>query len=197
MKSDAFRVAPKFPARLILTTPVHLVAFGFGSGLARKAPGTWGTLLAVPLAAALVWLPLPLYLILLALLSLIGIWVCGESCRRLGVPDHPGVVFDEIVAYLLAALPLMPALGWWPWPLWTGLAAAFVLFRLFDIAKPGPIRWLDRNVEGGFGVMIDDLAAGLLAGLVLAGCAFAAVELMPPPAQAAAMNWARNVLALQ
>ena len=178
MKSSAFRVAPKFPARLIMTTPVHFLAFGFGSGLARKAPGTWGTLAAVPIALALLWLPWPVYAGLLVVASIVGVRICGESCRRLGVPDHPGVVFDEIVAYLLTIMPLLPALGLWPWPMWTGLLAGFVLFRIFDIAQPWPIRWLDAHVDGGLGVMIDDLAAGLLSALLLAAAAWLGAELL-------------------
>ena len=141
--------------RFVFGNPIHFLAFGFGSGLLKPGPGTWGTLTALPLAALwhvagwpmlwLGWLCMPLFLV--------GIPICGKTCRALGVHDHGGVVFDEIVA-MLAILALVP-LGWQSW------ALAFALFRLFDILKPWPIRWLDAKVHGGFGVMLDDaLAAG-------------------------------------
>jgi len=157
--------APPPPARLILTTPEHLVAFGFGAGLARKAPGTAGTLVGVPLAWALLWLPPPAYLGVTAVLFVFGVWVCDRSARLLGVHDYPGIVFDEIVGFLVAAAPLLrhPAHG----AVW--LLPAFVLFRFFDIFKPWPIGWLDARVHGGFGIMLDDLVAGVYAALPLAG----------------------------
>lgn len=161
------RAAPRFPAQLILGTPIHFLAFGFGSGLAPVAPGTWGTLVAVPMAALLLLLPWQAYLGLCIVLALVGIPICGESCRRLGVSDYSGVVFDEIVAYLWAVAPLLPALAWWPFPLWTGLFAGFVLFRFFDVVKPWPIRWFDRHVHGGLGVMLDDLLAALMTAALL------------------------------
>ena len=159
--------APKPPARLILTTPEHLIAFGFGAGLSPQAPGTVGTLWGVPFWLALCWLPPLGHLIAVALLFGFGVWVCGRSATLLGVPDHSGIVFDEIVGFLVTALPLLPALGLvtdWrtPW-----LVLAFVVFRLFDIFKPWPIRMLDARVHGGFGIMLDDLVAGLYGAAVL------------------------------
>jgi len=149
---------PRVPDwRFLLEHPAHFIAFGFGSGLAAKAPGTWGTLVALPLYLLLFKLGLaPLHIAILCLpLFLFGIWVCGKSCRDLGVHDHGGVVWDEIVAMLLV-LTATPAtaMGW---------IVAFALFRLFDIVKPWPIRWLDARVHGGFGVMLDDLVAALFA----------------------------------
>lgn len=155
--------APRPPARLIMTTPEHLIAFGFGAGLSPKAPGTVGTLLGLPLWFALSWLaPLP-YAIALLVFAGFGVWVCGRSAKLLGLHDCPGIVFDEIVGFLVAAAPLLPALGLTSGPAWAWLIAAFLLFRLFDIWKPWPIRWLDAQVHGGFGIMVDDLLAGVYA----------------------------------
>lgn len=159
--------APKPPARLILTTPEHLVAFGLGAGLSPRAPGTVGTLWGV-----LLWLPLQLlppaaYGIALALLFGFGVWICGRSARLLGIHDSPGIVFDEIVGFLVTAAPLLPALGLASGPAWAWLLTAFVLFRIFDIAKPWPIRRLDEAVHGGFGIMLDDVAAGIYGAAVL------------------------------
>ncbi len=139
--------------------PVHFLAFGFGSGLAAKAPGTWGTLAALPLWYALQLLPLPLYGAVLVLAFVIGIYLCGATARHLGVHDHGGIVWDEFVG-LWIALAAVPAQ--WPWVL-----AGFALFRLFDIWKPWPIRLLDRKVHGGFGIMIDDVIAGIYAAVCL------------------------------
>lgn len=158
--------AAKPPARLVLTTPAHFIAFGFGAGLSPFAPGTAGTLVAVPVWFALAWLPLPLYAVALAALIVFGIWNCGESSRLLGVPDHSGIVFDEIAGFCVAATPLLMG---FQGSLWLGLLLAFVLFRIFDIFKPWPIRWLDSHVHGGFGIMADDLLAGVYAAFVLWG----------------------------
>ncbi|MBI2383174.1 MAG: phosphatidylglycerophosphatase A [Gammaproteobacteria bacterium] len=161
--------APKPPAELVLTTPEHLIAFGFGAGLAPVAPGTFGTLVGVPVWLAIAFLSLPYYAAALALLILFGIWVCGESARLLGIHDCPGIVFDEIAGFCVAATPLLPALALATIPPLWGLVSAFVLFRLFDIAKPWPIRKLDQTLHGGFGIMADDLLAGAYAAAVLAG----------------------------
>lgn len=160
------RDIPRPPARLVLTTPEHLVAFGFGAGLAPVAPGTAGTLVGLPFFFALACLPWPAYAAATAALFVFGCWVCGASSRLLQVHDYPGFVFDEIVGFLIACLPLLPGLQGpqWHWPL--ELLAAFVLFRLFDVLKPWPIRLIDRHVHGGLGIMLDDAVAGAAA----AGC---------------------------
>lgn len=158
---------PRPPARLILTTPEHFIAFGFGSGLAPFAPGTFGTLAGLPFWLLLMHLSLPHYAIALALLFGLGCWICGESARLLGVHDYGGIVFDEIVGLLAACTPLMLIAGGVHGAGWLWLLAAFGLFRAFDILKPWPIRWLDRHVEGGFGIMVDDVLAGLAAAAVL------------------------------
>jgi phosphatidylglycerophosphatase A len=133
-------------------SPARLVAFGFGSGLVRPAPGTWGTLfgwasfalLLRPLAAG--W-----QLSVIAAAFLVGVWACGRAGRDLGVADHGGMVWDEVVAFWLV-LAVLPG-GW------LAQLAAFGLFRFFDIVKPSPIRHFDRRLKGGFGVMFDDLLA--------------------------------------
>ena len=133
-----------------------LLAFGFGSGLAPRAPGTFGTLVGVAFCWMLQGWSTALYVGVLVGVAAVGVPICGAAARRLGVHDHPGIVWDEIAGYLLTMLPAPP--GWVP------LLTGFVLFRLFDISKPWPVRWLDRNVGGGAGIMLDDLAAGFLAG---------------------------------
>lgn len=142
-----------------LRKPLHLLAFGFGSGLAPKAPGTFGTLAALPLYLLLQPLPLQLYLALVAFGFVVGIWICEVTSRDLGVHDHGGIVWDEIIGFLVT-MSLAPP-GWW----W--LLLGFLLFRFFDIFKPWPIGWLDLRVTGGFGIMLDDLVAGIYAGSVL------------------------------
>jgi phosphatidylglycerophosphatase A len=142
---------PRFDPR----RPHHWLAYGLGTGLWPKAPGTWGTLLAVPLYPLLSSLPLPAYLALLVILFALGVWACTRVGRELGVQDHGAIVWDEVVGYLVS-MTALPAD--WPW-----LLAGFALFRLFDILKPWPIGWLDRRVPGGLGVMLDDLVAGLMA----------------------------------
>ena len=149
----------KIAARTVLTDPVNFLAFGFGTGLAPFAPGTFGSLPGV----LLFWLTLELglYVQLGVALALVlaGIWVCGESARRIGVHDHGGIVWDEIAGmYLtLLAAPLSVA-GW---------LLAFVLFRAADIVKPWPIRDLDHRLGGGVGIMLDDLVAALYAAVAL------------------------------
>ena len=151
----------------IFGSPVHLLAFGFGTGLVPKGPGTAGTLVGIPLFLLLMALPLPLFAAVTVVLAMAGCWICGESARRLGVHDYGGIVFDEIVGYLIAASPLLPALALNRHGLVAGLAAAFGLFRLFDIWKPWPIGWLDDRLHGGVGIMVDDLVAGVFAAAVL------------------------------
>lgn len=149
--------------KFLFAHPAHLIAFGFGSGLAPKAPGTVGTLLGWPL----VWLivaaapDLPNQIVLLMASFLLGIWACGRSGRALGVADHGGMVWDEIVAFALVLL-FTPA-----GVVWAGVA--FLLFRFFDIIKPWPIRLADRRLKNGFGVMFDDLLAAGYALAVIKG----------------------------
>jgi phosphatidylglycerophosphatase A len=154
-------ILPRPSWRFVTSRPAHFIAFGFGTGLMPFAPGTWGTLVAFPLD----WLlrsqadPLQFLLAILALFVL-GVWACGATGRALGVPDHGGMVWDEVVAFLLV-LFLAPATPAWQ-------AVAFVLFRLFDILKPPPIRYYDRTFKTGFGVMLDDLVAAFYTLIVIA-----------------------------
>lgn len=148
-------------AAFAFSHPAHAIAFGFGAGLSPRAPGTVGTLAAWALGALVLRHASPLALLAATpLLFAIGVWACGVTGRHLGVPDHGAMVWDEIVAFL-AVLAVVPAgLAW--------QAAAFVLFRGFDIAKPPPIRAFERRWHGGFGVMFDDVLAAGYALLVLA-----------------------------
>ncbi|MFC4158503.1 phosphatidylglycerophosphatase A family protein [Chitinimonas lacunae] len=142
--------------RFLLAHPAHFIALGFGSGLAPWAPGTFGSLAAVPLYLGLALLMPPLWIALLAIPAFfLGIWACERTGRALGVSDHGAIVIDEIVA-MLPLLALAPQD-------WRGMLVALGLFRLFDIWKPWPIRWFDRHLKGGLGVMVDDAVAALFA----------------------------------
>jgi len=137
----------------LLRNPVHLLSLGFGSGCAPKAPGTMGTLVGVLFYLPLQLLALPYYVAVVVVVSLVGIWLCGQTARALGVHDHPGIVWDEIAGYLLTMVAAPSGWGW--------ILLGFVLFRIFDIWKPWPIGLLDKQLKGGLGVMADDLLAGI------------------------------------
>jgi len=130
----------------------HFVAFGFGSGLAKYAPGTFGTLAAIPIYLAISRLPAWLYVATVVAAFVLGTWLCETVSRDLKVHDHGGIVIDEFVGYWVTMFLAPPSAF--------SIIAGFVLFRLFDIWKPGPIRWCDRHVKGGFGIMLDDVVAG-------------------------------------
>ena len=148
-------------ASFVFAHPAHFLAFGFGTGLARVAPGTFGTLLAYPLW----WLlgegypPLAFWGMVAGFFA-VGVWACSITGRHLGIADHGGMVWDEVVA-MLAVLALVP-----PQPGWQ--IAAFFVFRLFDVVKPPPIRYFEKRFKGGFGVMFDDVLAAGYTLLVLA-----------------------------
>lgn len=143
-------------ARFLLSHPAHFIALGCGSGLAPVAPGTFGTLAALALYYVLALVLPPIAIAFLAIpLFFVGVWACERTGRDLGAHDHGAMVIDEIVAFLpLAALA---SAAWWL------QAVAFLLFRLFDIWKPYPIRKVEATVKGGMGVMVDDLIAGAYA----------------------------------
>jgi len=141
--------------RKVLTSPVHFLAFGFGSGLAPIAPGTFGTLAAIPLFLLMQTLTLSVYLSVTAIVCIIGIWICGKSSEKLGVHDHSGIVWDEFAGYFIT---MIAAPSGWLW-----IVIGFALFRLFDIWKPWPISVLDKQVHGGLGIMVDDILAGFFA----------------------------------
>ncbi len=132
-----------------------LLAFGFGSGLSPVVPGTMGTLVGLPAIWLLALLPLPIALIVIALAAILGVYLCEYSSRQLGVHDHKGIVWDEFVGVWITflAVPLT----------WPAVVAGFVIFRFFDMVKPWPICVADRKIHGGFGIMFDDLLAGLAA----------------------------------
>jgi len=140
----------------MLSSPVHLLSLGFGSGLSPHAPGTMGTLVAIPLYLLLSRLELWPYLIVVAAGFLLGIYVCDKTSKAPGVHDHSGIVWDEIIGYWITMIAI-PAVTW-QW-----ILAGFVLFRFFDIVKPWPVKIADKRVPGGFGIMFDDLLAGLYA----------------------------------
>lgn len=137
-----------------LKDPIVFIALGLGSGLAPKAPGTAGTLLTVPLVYFLQQQSFATYLLVTLLVLATGSWVCGHAAKKLQVHDHAAIVYDEVAGFLLTML-LVPA--GWQWML-----AGFVLFRFFDAVKPWPISWLDKNIHGGIGIMLDDVLAGLI-----------------------------------
>ncbi|GAB3297959.1 phosphatidylglycerophosphatase A family protein [Pseudidiomarina andamanensis] len=145
----------------LLLHPIHCLAFGFGSGLAAKAPGTFGTLAAIPLVYAMQFTGLLTYTIITLIASIGGLWICGYTARTLGVHDHPAIVWDEIAGYMIAMIAL-------PFT-WYNVLGAFILFRFLDIVKPGPIGWCDRHLKGGAGIMVDDLLAGAASAIVLHG----------------------------
>ena len=138
----------------ILCNPIFLLAFGFGSGFAPKAPGTAGTLLAVLIHLILVNLPPWIHGTIIFAAFFIGIWICGRTAEYLGVHDHEGIVWDELVGYWLMMF-LVPSN-------WLWVSFGFVLFRILDIFKPWPISVVDRQVGGGLGIMLDDLLAGVM-----------------------------------
>ncbi len=152
-------MSDKHPQNLVATVmrdPVHLLAFGLGAGLLPIAPGTWGSLFT----ALIFWWFAPVDVVVLLIITAVffvaGIWICGNSSRRLGVHDHGGIVWDEVVGMLLTLSVVQPEPQW--------VLVAFLAFRLFDIWKPWPIRDIDHSLHGGLGIMLDDvLAAGYAA----------------------------------
>lgn len=153
----------------LMREPVHLIAFGFGSGLSPWAPGTFGTLIAIPIVLFVMQFGLLAHLGFAIFASLFGIYVCGESARRLDVHDHPGIVWDEITGFALTMLtvPANSAGGGSRLIYWT--VAGFTLFRVLDIWKPWPIREADHSLRGGLGIMLDDILAGIFAAAILLG----------------------------
>jgi phosphatidylglycerophosphatase A len=158
-KTARKKYAPQAVPASTLRDPIHFLAFGFGAGLSPYAPGTIGTLVAVPIVVGVAQFGWVAHLVFALAASLVGIYLCGESARRLAVHDHPGIVWDEIAGYAVTMLAA-PAE-----PVW--LAAGFVVFRFFDIVKPSPIREADHRLRGGLGIMLDDIIAGVFAAAVL------------------------------
>ncbi|WIG80661.1 phosphatidylglycerophosphatase A [Photobacterium damselae] len=139
-----------------LSNPWHLLATGFGSGLAPIVPGTVGTLAAIPLYWVLAQLPFLLYLLAIVIAAIIGVTICQKTSDDMKVHDHGSIVWDEFVGFWIT-MAIAPTISWqWILP-------GFILFRFFDMLKPWPISWLDKHVSGGFGIMIDDIVAGFMA----------------------------------
>lgn len=148
---------PRIPTfKELMEKPVLMLGFGFGSGLAKKGPGTAGTLLGLLLFIPIIlWSEVAAWTVLLVA-TLVGSYICGKSSELLGVHDHGGIVWDEFVGIWLVML-LLPEQNLLFWLL------AFITFRLFDIWKPWPIKWIDQKVHGGFGIMLDDVLAAIYA----------------------------------
>ncbi|MEW9798786.1 phosphatidylglycerophosphatase A family protein [Alteromonas sp. CYL-A6] len=141
--------------RLTMTNPVHLLAVGFGSGLIRFMPGTWGSLAAVPLLLLMAGMSDVWYVAITLVSCVAGVAICGRAAEAMKVHDHGAIVWDEIAGMMLTFLfiPVHPS----------SLVAGFILFRFFDIVKPWPIGVIDKHVHGGAGIMLDDIVAGLMA----------------------------------
>ncbi len=140
--------------QFLLAHPAHFIALGMGAGLARHAPGTWGTLVAFPLFWLASLIPLTGAMgVLVLFLFMVGVWAAARTGQDCGIADHGSIVIDEIAAFFLVLIFTPPRWSWY--------GVAFLLFRLFDIWKPWPIRYFDRSLKGGFGVMFDDLLAAV------------------------------------
>lgn len=144
--------------------PIYFTAFGFGSGLMPFAPGTWGTLAAIPIYLLLARNAWNIYLTCVIVAFIFGVFISDKVARELGVDDHPGIVWDEIVGYLLTMFLAPNGIFW--------IITGFILFRLFDIWKPQPIKWVDKHVHGGWGIMLDDLLAAIPAWILMRSIAW-------------------------
>ncbi len=143
----------------IWRNPVHLLAFGFGAGLSPKAPGTAGTAVAMLIYLLLPPMPPMVFAWLIVISFLTGLWLCGKAATDLGVHDHSGIVWDEFVGYWITMFMAPGGIIW--------AVLGFVLFRLLDIFKPWPIKWVDKELKGGVGIMLDDVLAGIMAALCI------------------------------
>ncbi|GFN46196.1 phosphatidylglycerophosphatase A [Candidatus Regiella insecticola] len=150
----------KASKRLRLSNPCHFLATGFGSGLSPVAPGTMGSLASIPIWLLLIQLSWPFYFLLLILSIGLGIYLCHRTAKDMQVHDDGSIVWDEFVGMWITLMAL-------PENNWQWVALGFVLFRTLDIWKPWPIRWFDRNVSGGIGIMLDDIIAGLAAAAII------------------------------
>lgn len=144
---------PNSIRQIVLRNPIHILSFGFGSGLSPVAPGTMGTLIAIPIFLVLAAFSSVIYLLFVMILFFVGCWSSGITAEALNVHDHPGIVIDEILGYLITMI-LVPVTWYW-------VILGFLLFRLFDIWKPWPISIVDKHVNGGLGIMMDDVLAAL------------------------------------
>jgi phosphatidylglycerophosphatase A len=138
---------------------IHFLATGFGSGNSPLAPGTMGTLVAIPPYLLLQRLPLALYALVIVCAFIVGVWLCEQASKPLKTHDHPSIVWDEIVGFWLTMFTIPCT--------WLSVLIGFLVFRWFDIQKPWPIGWVDKKIEGGFGIMLDDMLAAVYANVVL------------------------------
>jgi phosphatidylglycerophosphatase A len=155
-QEDMIISAPNPTVNQLLRSPVLLLAFGFGSGLSPKAPGTLGSVAAIPIWLLLSQLSQPFIITAIVASAVVGVAICGRAATQLGVHDHGGIVWDEFVG-LWITMAFLPSN-------YVMLLVGFLLFRFFDIVKPWPISWLDQKVSGGLGIMLDDIVAGVAAG---------------------------------
>ncbi len=146
------------------TNPHHVLALGFGSGLSPIIPGTIGTLAAIPFYLILSYLTPMAYLAAIVLGLIVGIYSCHRTTRDIGIDDHGGIVWDEFIGFFITMIGAPAGWGW--------IVIGFILFRIFDILKPQPIRWIDSHLSGGLGIMLDDVLAGAMALIVLQALAF-------------------------
>ena len=142
-----------------LANPIQFLALGFGSGLAPKAPGTFGTLAAVPLFLLMSGLTPLVYALLVLVVCIAGVYICGKAASDVGVHDHGAIVWDEFAGFFITMF-MVPVT-------WQSVLVGFILFRIFDIAKPWPISIADKKLTGGFGIMFDDVLAGLFALIIM------------------------------
>lgn len=143
----------------VFSNPLYFMAFGFGSGLLAIAPGTWGTVVAIPIYLLISHFSVLNYFVLLVITFVVGIWVCDKVSKELGVHDYSGIVWDEIFGYLFTMFMAPKSFFW--------VFVGFIVFRIFDIWKPQPIKYIDKTVKGGLGIMLDDLIAAIFAWMVL------------------------------
>lgn len=139
--------------------PAYFIAFGFGSGLLPNAPGTWGTVAAIPVYLLLMNTHWAVYLTITVCAFILGVWVSDKVSNDLGVHDYKGIVWDEVVGYLLTMFLAPKGFKW--------IFLGFVLFRIFDIWKPQPIGYVDKKVHGGLGIMLDDVLAAIPCWLII------------------------------
>lgn len=156
----------KTPAS-VWRNPLHFIAFGFGSGAIPGAPGTYGTIVAIPLYLLMIQLPFWAYASICVVGFIFGVWIADLVVKATGIEDHSGIVWDEIVGYWCTML-FAPTT-------WIAIILGFFWFRLFDILKPWPIRSVERHYKGGFGVMIDDVLAAIPAGV----CVYLTLLVLP------------------
>lgn len=145
--------------RSMWENPWYFIACGFGSGWLRPGPGTWGTLIAIPFWCLFANVPLAIYSIILLITFIFGCWICHITAQAWNVHDHPSIVWDELVGYWITMFALPKT--------WIWVILGFIAFRIFDIWKPWPIRFFDRKVPGGIGIMLDDVIAAIFACILL------------------------------